>query len=471
MTAIAAKQNTGAAVSFSPLQLIGIVLGVLLIGVYVFLPFANQPELGATTVPVLTAERANNELEITTNGLVVLPLVGLAVVLLGIWNLLSRQAGRTISLLVASAGVVGLTYYVIFFMDYFEEEATFLGDMGISFWAMLAVCVIMIAQIAIPRGEVSEQFQIRNMLGNQESILVFILLALVVVVGINNPRFLAERNISDILQGNAYIAVAAVGMSMVIVTGNIDISIGSGIALLAVISGRLVVDTDLPIIVTWLAPIVLGGIIYGGIGFIIAYLRIPSIVVTLGMLSILKGVLILWTAGERVTDMPTEYFLAQMRPLGIPMPIIFMVGAMIFGAWFMRYTAFGRSLYAVGGNKEAARLSGINEKQVVLTVFVIHGIFGGIAALLYATQLTIIQVTPPPFLELVIITAAVVGGVSILGGTGTVIGSTIAAILLNTIRSALVFVNVSPFWLQAVQGIMILLTVLADLFRRRRQQL
>jgi len=471
MTAIAAKQGTGAAVRFSPLQLIGIVLGVLLIGAYVFLPFANQPELGATTVPVLTAERGNNEIGITTNGLVVLPMVGLAVVLLGIWNILSRQAGRTISLLVAAAGAVGLTYYVIFFLDYFEEEATFLGDMGISFWAMLAVCVIMIAQIVIPRGEVSEQFKIRNMLGNQESILVFILLALVIVVGINNPRFLAERNVSDILQGNAYIAVAAVGMSMVIVTGNIDISIGSGIALLAVISGRLVVDTDLPIIVTWLAPIVLGGIIYGGIGFIIAYLRIPSIVVTLGMLSILKGVLILWTAGERVTDMPEGYFLAQMRPLGIPMPIIFMIVAMIFGAWFMRYTAFGRSLYAVGGNKEAARLSGINEKQVVLIVFVIHGIFGGIAALIYATQLTIIQVTPPAFLELVIITAAVVGGVSILGGTGTVIGSTIAAILLNTIRSALVFVNVSPFWLQAVQGIMILLTVLADLFRRRRQQL
>lgn len=471
MTAIAAKPKETTATSISPIQLIGIVLGVVLIGAYIFLPFANQPELGASTLPLITAERANNELGIPTNGFVLFPLVGLAVLLLGAWNILSRQAGRTISLLISVAGLVSLSYYVIFALDYIEEEATYFSQMGIGFWAMLLIGILMIVQIAIPRGEVSEQFQIRNMLGNQESILVFILLALVVAVGINNPRFLAERNVSDMLQGNAYIAVAAVSMSMVIITGNIDISIGSGIALLAVISGRLAVDTELPIFLTWLIPVLLGGVIYTGIGYLIAYLRIPAIVVTLGMLSILKGILILWTAGERVTDLPDEYFLAQMRPLGIPMPIIFMIVAMIFGAWFMRYTAYGRSLYAVGGNKEAARLSGISEQRVVLTVFTIHGIFGGIAAVLYATQLTIIQVTPPPFLELTIITASVVGGVSILGGVGTAVGSTIAAVLLNAIRSALVFINVSPFWLQAVQGVMILLTVLADLFRRRRQQL
>ena len=124
---------------------------------------------------------------------------------------------------------------------------------------------------------------------------------------------------------------------------------------------------------------------------------------------------------------------------------------------------------AVGGNAEAARLSGISRERVVMMVFLIHGMFTGIAAVLFATQLSVIQSTVPPNLELTIITASVVGGVSILGGTGTVVGSTLAAVLLAAIGSSLIFVNISPYWLRAVQGVLILVTVLADLARRRRQ--
>jgi ribose/xylose/arabinose/galactoside ABC-type transport system permease subunit len=136
---------------------------------------------------------------------------------------------------------------------------------------------------------------------------------------------------------------------------------------------------------------------------------------------------------------------------------------------WMRYSATGRAIYAVGGNPEAARLSGISERRTIVTVFLIHGLFVGVAAVLFATQLSVIQSTVPPNLELSIITAAVVGGVSILGGTGTVVGSTLAAILLAAIGSSLIFVSVSPYWLRAVQGVLILLTVLADMTRRRRQ--
>ena len=158
-----------------------------------------------------------------------------------------------------------------------------------------------------------------------------------------------------------------------------------------------------------------------------------------------------------------------MRPLGIAMAVWFMVILTIGAAIWMRYSATGRSIYAVGGNPEAARLSGINRSRTIVKVFAIHGFFTGIAAILFATQLSIIQSTVPPNLELTIITASVVGGVSILGGTGTVIGSTLAAILISAIGSALIFVNISAYWLRAVQGVLILLTVLADLWRRQRQ--
>ena len=145
-----------------------------------------------------------------------------------------------------------------------------------------------------------------------------------------------------------------------------------------------------------------------------------------------------------------------------------MVALTLLAALWARHSRFGRTIYAIGGNPEAARVTGIRIEPSVVVVFAIHGLFAGIAALLFATQLQVIQSTVPPNLELTVITASVVGGVSILGGTGTVIGSTLAAILFATIGSSLVFLNVSAYWLRAVQGLMILATVLADMARRRR---
>ncbi len=309
---------------------------------------------------------------------------------------------------------------------------------------------------------------IRRIFGSQEMILLLAIVVLFVVVGTINPRYVAERHLMSIFLGNAYIAVAAIGMSMVIVSGNIDISVGSLIGVLATLSGSLAL-AGAPIFVAWLVPLVVGAIVTSIMGFLVAYLRIPSIVVSLGFLSILKGGLISVTSGAWLTDLPEGYHLSQMKPLGIPTPIYFMVILTLLVALWMRYSGFGRSIYAVGGNAEAARLSGISPRGTVMRVFVIHGVFVGIAAVLFATQLSVIQSTVPPNLELTIITASVVGGVSILGGTGTVIGSTLAAILLAAIGSSLIFINISPFWLRAVQGVLILLTVLADLYRRRRQ--
>jgi ribose/xylose/arabinose/galactoside ABC-type transport system permease subunit len=309
---------------------------------------------------------------------------------------------------------------------------------------------------------------LRRIFGSQEMVLLLSIVALLVVVGAINPRYIAERNLQSMFLGNAYIAVAAIGMSMVIISGNIDISVGSLIGVLATLSGTLAVS-GFPLVVCWLAPLVVGSMVTGLMGFLVAYMRIPAIVVSLGMLSILKGGLISVTGGAWITDLPAGYALAQMRPLTIPMPVWFMVVLTALAALWMRYSATGRAIYAVGGNAEAARLSGISRRRTIMTVFVIHGVFVGIASVLFATQLSVIQSTVPPNLELTIITASVVGGVSILGGTGTVIGSTLAAILLAAIGSSLIFVNLSPYWLRAVQGVLILATVLADLMRRRRQ--
>jgi len=321
---------------------------------------------------------------------------------------------------------------------------------------------------ALPSASSGVAATLKRMLGTQEAVLLFAILALFVAVGLVNPRFVADRNLQSIFLGNAYIAVAAIGMSMVIISGNIDISVGSLIGVLATISGSLAVN-GFPIIVCWLVPLVVGALVTGFMGLLVAYLRIPAIVVSLGMLSILKGGLIVVTAGAWITDLPEGFHLSQMRPMGLPMLIYFMVVLTLGAAFWVRYSATGRAIYAVGGNAEAARLSGISRERTIMTVFLIHGVFVGIAGVLFATQLSIIQSTVPPNLELTIITASVVGGVSILGGTGTVIGSTFAAILLAAIGSSLIFINVSPYLLRAAQGVLILATVLADMYRRQRQ--
>lgn len=305
-------------------------------------------------------------------------------------------------------------------------------------------------------------------LASQEALLAIAVIGLAIAVGLYNPRFLAVRNLSDVLLGNAYIAVAAVGMSMVIVSGNIDISVGALIGVLATISGTLAVN-GAPIVVAWLAALVAGVGVMALQGVIIAYLRIPAIVVTLGMLSILKGGLISVTGGKWITDLPDSFHLADIELFGmLPFPVFLMILVTILAALWMRYSASGRAIYAAGGHAEAARLCGISQPRTIVMVFALHGLFAGAAALLYATQLRVIQSTVPPNLELTIITASVVGGVSILGGVGTVVGSTLAAVLIAEIASALVFIDVSPYWIRAVQGVLILVTVIADILRRRR---
>ena len=470
------KKDKAAPAPRQPLDFLGIALAVFIIGAYFLLPFVIQPERGPSTVAVLTESKKANELEIFKTGLEVVPLAGLGMLLLGVWNVLAPGAARAISLLLALAGLLALVYYINFFRDTPLAppgewgEGTIMGSLGSAFWIMLGASAAAVLQALIPRSVPAPRYRLAKLFGSQESVILFGLLLLVIVIGLANPRYLQERNISDNLAGNAYIAVAALGMTMVIVTGNIDISVGSLVGLLAVISGRLVV-AGTPAPLAWLAPLVIGGGFGAMIGFLVAYLRIPSIVVTLGMLSIIKGILIIWAQGERVRDMPADYFLSQMRPLGVPMPIIIMVALTIGVALWMRYSATGRAFYALGGNVEAARLSGLSRRRLVMTVFILNGVFVGVASVMYSTQFNIIQATPPPALELSVITASVVGGVSILGGTGTAVGSTMATLLLNFIRSAMVFINVSPFWLKAVQGLLILVTVLADLLRRRRQRL
>ncbi|MDQ7033618.1 MAG: hypothetical protein Q9P01_01925 [Anaerolineae bacterium] len=200
---------------------IPLILALLVFGAYRFLPFISQPELGATTISVLTESRSNNELGVITNGLILMPIAASVLFLLGLWNFANHEVNRTTAAVTALMGVIMLEYYVVFAQDYMQEEATYLSSMSIGFWVLLILGILMVLQVFLPRSTVEQEFKLTKMIANQESAIIIALVALILIVGISNPRYLATRNILDVLQGNAYIAVAAIGMSMVIITGNI----------------------------------------------------------------------------------------------------------------------------------------------------------------------------------------------------------------------------------------------------------
>jgi rhamnose transport system permease protein len=306
-----------------------------------------------------------------------------------------------------------------------------------------------------------------RLLNQQETVLFVAFCVVFGWVGSVNHGFLEFSNFVDMLYNCSYIGVAAIGMTMIILCGHIDISIGAALGVCATVAGKLAV-AGVPLAIVFPATILAGGIIGLVNGLLVAYGRIPAIVTTLGMASILKGSLILSTGGRWIYGLPPGFAISRTALLGIPIPIFTLILFAVAFALWLKYSAKGRELYAVGGNAEAARLSGISERQVTIQVFIMNGLLVGLAAILYATNFTAIQSNVAPGFELTVITAAVIGGVSILGGTGNVVGALLGALLLQTIGTALVFLHIRAEWFLTVQGSLILLTILLDVFRRRQ---
>ena len=306
-----------------------------------------------------------------------------------------------------------------------------------------------------------------SIFNRQETVLILAMALVLVGVTLVNSGFTHADNLVDVLFKSSYIGVAAIGTAMVIICGHIDISLGAIVGVCATVAGRMAVaEVPLPIV---FATTILVGVALGTLnGCLVAFLRLPAIVVTLAMASILKGALILKTGGKWIYGLPANFGLAHAVVFGVPVAILTLLVLGVGFTLWLRYTVRGREIYAVGGNAEAARLGGISARGVTIRVFALNGLLLGVAAVLYSTNFSAIQSNAVPGLELIVITAAVVGGVSILGGTGTAAGAILGAILLQIIGTALVFLHIRAEWFQTVQGTLILLTILLDVFRRRR---
>ena len=285
---------------------------------------------------------------------------------------------------------------------------------------------------------------------------------LLVIVGIIAPSFFSAGNLRDLMINNAPALILAVGMTLVILVGQIDISVGSQFAVCSVAAGFLAkTGMPLPLLVVC---VLLTGAAMGAInGTLIGWLRLPSIIVTLAMLVLWRDALRWVTEGAWVQDLPANFQwfgLGQRSGEWLIVAITLFLFAIF--AWSLRNLVLGRTLYAVGSDAEAARLAGIDGPKVVTWVFVVMGALTGIAALLNAVRFSAIPGNTGIGLELKAIAAVVVGGTAISGGRGTLVGTLLGVALLGTIGTALTFVGVNPFWEKAIQGAIILVALVSD---------
>jgi rhamnose transport system permease protein len=287
--------------------------------------------------------------------------------------------------------------------------------------------------------------------------------ALLLVVGIIAPSFFSAGNLRDLMLSNAPVLIIAVGMTMVILSRQIDISVGSQFAVCSIAAGMLA-KSGLPMPVVALLIVIGGGLLGSINGWLVSRLNIPAIVVTLATLVAWRDGLRWATEGAWVQDLPGNF---QWFGLGQTAGQVFIVaGALIVllaFAWILGNLPGGRAIYAVGSDTEAARLGGINPPNVTFSVFVLMGALVGLAALLNAVRFSSIPANTGIGLEMKAIAAVVVGGVAITGGRGTLIGTLIGVALLGTIGTALTFAGINPFWEKAIQGAIILAALVSDI--------
>jgi rhamnose transport system permease protein len=301
---------------------------------------------------------------------------------------------------------------------------------------------------------------------------ISVTLAYLVILGalaVFAPRFFDAKPLTDFAVKNASVLVAAVGMTLVILARQIDISVGSQASLCAVVAG-LLAGSGWPMPVVAVGTLLAGAAMGGINGGLIAGLQLPSIVVTLATLVIGRESLRYAREGSFVSGLPSDFqWFGLGQATGQWVVVGVSLGVFLVFAWGMRYLSAGRSVYATGSDPEASRLAGIRPRRVVFAVFVAMGALTGLYSLLTVVQFPAVDPKTGTGLEMQVIAAVVVGGVAVSGGRGTMVGTLIGVLLLGTINPALVFLKTSPEWEKAIQGGIILLAVASDgLIRRNR---
>ena len=301
---------------------------------------------------------------------------------------------------------------------------------------------------------------------------VIALIILMAVITIINSNFLTANNLLNLLLQVTSNALIAFGMTFVILTGGIDLSVGSILALSSALTAGLL-GSGMPVTLAILISLILGCILGMVNGLLISYGKLAPFIVTLATMTIFRGATLVYTNGNPITKGLSDTFLFQFLGqgyiVGIPFPVIIMFIVFIVLYVLLHKTAFGKSVYAIGGNEKAAYISGVKLNKVKIIIYSISGIMASISGLIITSRLSSAQPTAGASYEMDAIAAVVLGGISLSGGKGRILGTLIGALIIGVLNNGLNIIGVSAFWQQVVKGVVILIAVLIDRFKVVKQ--
>ena len=301
---------------------------------------------------------------------------------------------------------------------------------------------------------------------------VIALVILMAVITIINSNFLTANNLLNLLLQVTSNALIAFGMTFVILTGGIDLSVGSILALSSALTAGLL-GSGMPVTLAILISLILGCILGMINGLLISYGKLAPFIVTLATMTIFRGATLVYTNGNPITKGLSDTFLFQFLGqgyiVGIPFPVIIMFIVFIVLYVLLHKTAFGKSVYAIGGNEKAAYISGVKLNKVKIIIYSISGIMASISGLIITSRLSSAQPTAGASYEMDAIAAVVLGGTSLSGGKGRILGTLIGALIIGVLNNGLNIIGVSAFWQQVVKGVVILIAVLIDRFKVVKQ--
>lgn len=302
----------------------------------------------------------------------------------------------------------------------------------------------------------------KSLLKQREFITIGGVIALIVIVGLFHSSFIAPANLARVLNSTVILALLAAGSAIVIITRNIDVSVGSTLALSGIVGAMLMRD-GAPIWIAILAVLVVGSVLGAINGIGVTYGHVPSIVMTLGTLAAYRGISFLITGGYSIESLPAAYRkIGRIDILGLPVLVWATVVLVAILAFFMARTRTGRSFYAAGDNADGAYLIGISTNKIVILAYTLSGLLAGMAALVFLAQVGSIGNQAGQGIEMRAIAAAVIGGVSLTGGVGTVVGAAFGALFISTATSSLSFLGIPGSWSDTVIGAILLIALFAD---------
>lgn len=304
----------------------------------------------------------------------------------------------------------------------------------------------------------------------KKTAIFWIMIVLMIIISIISPAFMTRQNLLNVIKQTSITSIIGVGMTFVLITGGIDLSVGSVMALSGTLAASVAVaDKDLPIVLPILTGLALGTLcgLANGIG--VAYLKFPPFIMTLGMMTIARGIPLVYTNGTPIFGLSDSFNkLANSRVLEIPVLVFYMIVVVALGWFILSKTVLGRRLYGIGGNEEAARLCGVPVARIKMLAYVFAGFLSGLAGILICSRITSGNGTVADGYEMNAISAAVIGGVSMSGGSGSVLGMLVGAMILTIIQNSFDIMGINSFYQDIIKGIIILLAVFLDIRGKKK---